>query len=569
MPPLDTNLDLDSDAEDEYLISAAAGPPTPSSLPAKISPIDSNPPASTEIPTAPLTGPSAHAAKPPSKFALDVRRAGVDDVSSGRLDGVNGGGQTRRGSGNGLCVSKDSTPAPNGKDAEASVRAINRPVSAFSSGFAVRGAAARPSATAGALTSASSQTTPDNARIGSKVGAQPSGSTKRKAGSASPALDTNGAASPRDEPFRIRKKSRTEATTATEADQRQVDSTRSTGTPVTSGGSTPQPNTFSTAQVRVTIPEWYKKLKKSQSRTKGSSNEDQALARLKGYIDSSKNFKASGRNKILDDLIEAIHNAMFLSVSKQLVRDHRLLNDDGLQAIFTLPPADHDKYPFYTRLDAENLFHKWANGDFGVDLLHGLKYSAKDSISIRPNYPLKRDGAVFGNNELVNGQWWPFQMCLVRDGAHKSAMGGIAGRTGTGAFSLIMAGGLDPSGKPYPDKDEGETVWYCGTDGKEGEISSGTQLLLDNYTQGLALRFMRSAKASHSPYKPAQGIRYDGLYKITDYEILGRAKERHRFKLVREPGQDPIRYQGPGVRPTRQELEAAQRLKEEKQFVVS
>ena len=63
-----------------------------------------------------------------------------------------------------------------------------------------------------------------------------------------------------------------------------------------------------------------------------------------------------------------------------------------------------------------------------------------------------------------------------------------------------------------------------------------------------------------SLYRPEIGFRYDGLYDVVNSERLdGREslRQRHRFKLVRVPGQDPIRG-GNGLekRPTQQEIDA-------------
>ncbi|PSK53844.1 E3 ubiquitin-protein ligase UHRF1 [Elsinoe australis] len=357
------------------------------------------------------------------------------------------------------------------------------------------------------------------------------------------------------EPFRIRKKSRTESVKTEEAATPAVSSAAAIpiAGPSQAGGS-------STGAVKVVVPEWYRRLKKSTSRQKGSSTEDQKLAVLKSHVTKSKDWSG-----IYDQLIEAIHDAMFLEVNGQLVRDHRLLDEDGLQIVFASPNSS--KYPFYIRLDAEEMWHKWASRDFSTDLMRGIKYDKDSAASIKKGYDLKKEGSTHGPLDLVNGQWWPSQLCLVRDGAHTSAQGGIGGRTGKGAWSVVMSSGQIEGGGTYPDIDGGDIVQYCGTDGKEGQITENTQRMLESYEQKLPVRLIRSSKMGKPMYKPELGFRYDGIYHIVSYEILDRVKQRHRFKLVREEGQDPIRFQGPERRPTRQELAAMIKLTSQRKFM--
>jgi hypothetical protein len=80
--------------------------------------------------------------------------------------------------------------------------------------------------------------------------------------------------------------------------------------------------------------------------------------------------------------------------------------------------------------------------------------------------------------------------------------------------------------------------------------------MLDS-VQNNPVRLIRSHNA-HSGYAPEYGFRYDGLYDVTEVEMMdpkGSMRQRHRFKLVRVAGQDPIRGgNGPEKRPTQQEI---------------
>ena len=79
--------------------------------------------------------------------------------------------------------------------------------------------------------------------------------------------------------------------------------------------------------------------------------------------------------------------------------------------------------------------------------------------------------------------------------------------------------------------------------------------MLKAHTLGNSIRVLRShSLPAGNMYRPEKGIRYDGLYRIVNYEIIEERTAMHRFTLRREPGQTPIRYQGPGKRPTAEEL---------------
>jgi hypothetical protein len=49
--------------------------------------------------------------------------------------------------------------------------------------------------------------------------------------------------------------------------------------------------------------------------------------------------------------------------------------------------------------------------------------------------------------------------CTVRDGVHGAAQGGIYGKAGKGAYSIVLSGG-----NHYSDVNKGDTIWYSGTD---------------------------------------------------------------------------------------------------------
>ena len=46
----------------------------------------------------------------------------------------------------------------------------------------------------------------------------------------------------------------------------------------------------------------------------------------------------------------------------------------------------------------------------------------------------------FGHNGLAVGQWWPYRICALRDGAYGATQGGIAGSAKSGAYSVVVSG---------------------------------------------------------------------------------------------------------------------------------
>ncbi|KAI4722625.1 hypothetical protein E4T48_01214 [Aureobasidium sp. EXF-10727] len=273
----------------------------------------------------------------------------------------------------------------------------------------------------------------------------------------------------------------------------------------------------------------------------------------------------------LKKINDGIHKAFFLDLSALAIRQKGLLhNDRGLPQIFN---SDKVEYPWYIKEDAAELYIKWWQKDTNPDLFRGIKLgrtknakigreSAADKLD--PKYPRKK-GDFHGNGHLRNGQWWPTQLCAVRDGAHSATVAGICGRTGEGAFSCVMSGGS------YPNIDKGTEVWYYGTESDDpSRPSDSTQHMIESCRLQTLVRVLRASKMTtegSNDYKPKEGMRYDGLYKVASYEVKNVAKQVHLFHLVREPDQGPIRNSGPEVRPTPEELEALAKAKIEKKFL--
>jgi len=262
---------------------------------------------------------------------------------------------------------------------------------------------------------------------------------------------------------------------------------------------------------------------------------------------------------------EEIHWLEFIPVTTELLRKVDLLdNQRGLPQLFDNEYKDDLQVPWDIEADASELYNKWVQMQFDPDLLRGIitqpgtndKCVRKKSWSFDPN--AERISALyFGNGFLVNGQWWPRQICAVRDGAHGAPIAGITGIRNKGAVSVVMSGSVYHD----QDQDNGEVVWYCGTESNEPSgPSDATRLLMLSLENRKPVRLMRSANIPNSRYKPSHGFRYDGLYDIVEKELINEAKYHYRFRLIRQPGQDPIRYQGVEARPTIQEIIKLQSL---------
>ncbi|KAI7156176.1 hypothetical protein KC349_g6445 [Hortaea werneckii] len=316
-------------------------------------------------------------------------------------------------------------------------------------------------------------------------------------------------------------------------------------------------------------PDWYQALKPSGGRLRGTTYESDVIAGVKDAIHKAKMHSGSGNGAGLrtqfETLSHYLHKAPFMQVTGQLLRDNRVLHkQDGLQQIFDPECMAGVPYPEWLQADAKELYNKWRNKNFETNLFWGLeagraatRHAEGRTTTIDWNAVNRVSCDHHGNESIVNGQWWPLQLCLLRDGAHGQSQQGIHGKKGHGAFSCVIAGGLAPDNQPYPNIDEGNTVYYCGTDSNDGSVTEGTSRLIESKESGKPIRLIRSHNLKNE-YAPEKGFRYDGLYKIVDFETLdppNSKRQRHRFKMVRVEGQPPMRGTGDGKRPTKEELE--------------
>ncbi|PWW80084.1 hypothetical protein C7212DRAFT_289300 [Tuber magnatum] len=280
---------------------------------------------------------------------------------------------------------------------------------------------------------------------------------------------------------------------------------------------------------------------------------------------------------------EALYKLPFENV------DQKIVHTSGVIAQLLRIEEGGFDIPEDISLDAQTILKRWRNGDYDPHLLRGVDLNqavthvkGRGSKNVKrtrhykleEDYNWKRDDNVEGNHDLFVGEWWPLQICALRDGAHGELEAGISGNTTIGAISVIVSGGA-----LYPDLDELDRVLYCGTMGIEAQLnlaadpteefepgdripSHNTKLLMISYRNGTKIRLFRSAK-SQSPYAPAEGLRYDGLYTIRAYEILDKKNAVYRFEMIRENNQPAIRGDpdDPGCKPNKVELAKWQGIK--------
>lgn len=303
-------------------------------------------------------------------------------------------------------------------------------------------------------------------------------------------------------------------------------------------------------------PEWYDTIDSKQHYSRGDM---QDLKYLFTLVNDAKKDAADGKDltRILSKIRQRIQQMEFYTcLSPILVKKSGLLDNGGLSLVFENRVQNVD-FPYEIRADADILFRKWMSGQIDPHLFRGIvtkKGTGKEergfkSHSIQKDFPGKVTCNYIGAGNLVNGQWWPLQMCAKRDGAHGEVEAGIHGQKDKGAYSVVISGG------GYANVDEGNSVKYCGTQGTGNSPSAGTNLMLKAYESQQSLRVLRSASLpANNTYRPARGLRYDGLYRIISHEILDQKTAMYRFSLSRLEGQDPIRFSDDDMIPSNAQI---------------
>ncbi|BES92250.1 YDG_SRA [Nesidiocoris tenuis] len=136
------------------------------------------------------------------------------------------------------------------------------------------------------------------------------------------------------------------------------------------------------------------------------------------------------------------------------------------------------------------------------------------------------------------GTMWRYRIQCSESGVHRPPVSGIHGKANIGAFSIVFAGG-------YEADDRGDEFVYTGAGGRDlsGNKRTNKQscdqtltrenraLALNcaakfnengaeakNWQEGKPVRVVRSYKLrKQSQFAPAEGLRYDGVYKVVKY----------------------------------------------------
>lgn len=310
------------------------------------------------------------------------------------------------------------------------------------------------------------------------------------------------------------------------------------------------------------MPVWYGHVNRNKKFSRGDVA---SIAHIRVLVgNAAKAVKGDGdMDKIMIEIRQKLHQAgLFDFVTDILVKNSKVLEDGGLGAIFDETLSKGVPYPADICADAQALYNKWLSGDFDAHLLRGVKVrqGKNDKGQSFRFYSIEKDWKrmscnYYGAGSLTNGQWWPLQICAVRDGAHGEIEGGIHGEKEKGAYSIVMSGG------GYSNVDNGDTIKYCGTSGLLGVPSTGTKNLLDSHRLQKPVRVLRSSSAD-KVYHPIKGLRYDGIYLIDSYDVLDVGTAMHRFNMSRVDDQGDIRYKDEGKRPSVEELAAFGKIKE-------
>lgn len=299
--------------------------------------------------------------------------------------------------------------------------------------------------------------------------------------------------------------------------------------------------------------------------------------------------------RIILDIREHIYRMEhFDFVDDQMLEASKVLSiKQGLPRLCSGRPIGETVISWDIQSDARALYQRWQAGHFDWSLLRGIQLRKSSSKSqavayraLEKNYELKVSCEHEGNGKLYNGQWWPYRICHIRDGAHGDTEAGIYGTETKGALAVVVADSR------YCDIDKGNTLFYVSTEGRKREgdpddqsvdetgdeicdedeaktkytvyhKSRGARLLFRACSLSTKIRVIRSSKLPKSnKYRPKEGLRYDGLYIIEYDHALDLRKHIYRFKLVRVPGQDPIRYQDEMARPSKEEIKRLEEIED-------
>lgn len=147
---------------------------------------------------------------------------------------------------------------------------------------------------------------------------------------------------------------------------------------------------------------------------------------------------------------------------------------------------------------------------------------------------------IFGHvPHYPEGSHFETRAALSEAGLHRPTVAGISGSEKEGADSIVLSGGYED------DQDLGNVIVYTGHGGRDQQtgrqisdqlFTRGNRALALSSLNGLPVRVVRGSKHP-SPYSPADGYRYDGLFLVDDYwQDTGRSGFLvWRYRLIKIP----------------------------------
>jgi hypothetical protein len=181
------------------------------------------------------------------------------------------------------------------------------------------------------------------------------------------------------------------------------------------------------------MPEWYQQVTALEERElkKRRPQEIIALEALKTCITRCEDADNKGDHGALQQLHEELRNHVHkaevtLRMDRAKTKVSRILTtQNGLPRIF----SGNGGLPHDLKADSFQLYSRWWCGNFDQDLLRGIiikKGKDRNGDRIDPEYRklYPTTAKFYGDDGFVLGQWWPTQLCAVRDGAHGAAQGG-------------------------------------------------------------------------------------------------------------------------------------------------
>ncbi|KAG7089693.1 hypothetical protein E1B28_011348 [Marasmius oreades] len=143
--------------------------------------------------------------------------------------------------------------------------------------------------------------------------------------------------------------------------------------------------------------------------------------------------------------------------------------------------------------------------------------------SLHPKFHLtrkkydRRDYYYGAPKDCPVGALFQDRQTLSQAMVHGFTQAGIHGNIESGTYSVVMSGGYED------DDDQGEWFWYTGEGGRSAagkqikdqswKDKGNRSLMMSTMHPRRPVRVVR-AHIAKSPYGPAEGLRYDGLYQV-------------------------------------------------------